>query len=277
MSLRINTNLQAMAAQRYLTGNHESQNKALERLASGARINRAGDDAAGLAISEKLKASIRSMRQASRNANDGISMIQTAEGAMNEIGNILIRMRELSVQGASDTIGDTERAFINKEIVNLKDEINRISHSTEFNGTKLLDGTSPPLDIQIGINNNAGLDRFVYDAPSRNTTLDGLGLESVSITNREESQKNLLQLDSAITKLAENRASLGALQNRLGSALNNLSIYRENLEAANSRIRDTDMAEETSELAKQNILSQANISVLGQANQNPQAVLKLLS
>ena len=276
MSLRINTNLQAMAAQRYLTGNHESQNKALERLASGARINRAGDDAAGLAISEKLKASIRSMRQASRNANDGISMIQTAEGAMNEIGNILIRMRELSVQGASDTIGDTERQFINKEVVNLKDEINRISHSTEFNGTKLLDGTSPPLDIQIGINNNAGLDRFVYDAPSRNTTLDGLGLDGVSITSREDSQQNLKQLDSAITKLAENRASLGALQNRLGSALNNLSIYRENLEAANSRIRDTDMAEETSELAKQNILSQANISVLGQANQNPQAVLKLL-
>ncbi len=276
MSLRINTNLQAMAAQRYLTGNHEAQNKALERLASGARINRAGDDAAGLAISEKLKASIRSMRQAARNANDGISMIQTAEGAMNEIGNILIRMRELSVQGASDTIGDTERQFINKEVVNLKDEINRISHSTEFNGTKLLDGTSPPLDIQIGINNNAGLDRFVYDAPARNTTLDGLGLDAVSITTRDESQQNLKQLDTAITKLAENRASLGALQNRLGSALNNLSIYRENLEAANSRIRDTDMAEETSELAKQNILSQANISVLGQANQNPQAVLKLL-
>jgi len=276
MSLRINTNLQAMAAQRYLTVNHDAQNRALERLASGARINRAGDDAAGLAISEKLKASIRSMRQASRNANDGISMIQTAEGAMNEIGNILIRMRELSVQGSSDTIGDTERAFIDKEVVALKDEINRISRSTEFNGTKLLDGSSPPLDIQIGINNNPGLDRFVYDAPSRNTTLEGLGLESVNITNREGAQANLAQLDSAITKLAENRASLGALQNRLGSALNNLGIYRENLEAANSRIRDTDMAEETSDLAKQNILSQANISVLSQANQNPQAVLKLL-
>lgn len=143
MSLRIATNTQALAAQRYLNINHDNQNKSLEKLSSGSRINRAGDDAAGLAISEKLKANIRSMKQATRNANDGISLVQTAEGAMNEVGNILIRMRELSIQGASDTIGDTERGFIDKEVQHLKEEIDRISNSTEFNGTKLLNGTSP--------------------------------------------------------------------------------------------------------------------------------------
>jgi len=276
MSLRIATNIQALAAQRYLNMNHEMQNRSLEKLSSGSRINRAGDDAAGLAISEKLKANIRSMKQATRNANDGISLIQTAEGSMNEIGNILIRMRELSIQGSSDTIGDTERGFIDKEIQHLKEEIDRISNSTEFNGTKLLNGTSPPLDIQIGVNNNAALDRFVFDSPSRNTTLAAMGLESLSTMTKETSQENLGMLDAAIVKLSENRAGLGALQNRLGSAINNLNIYRENIEAANSRIRDTDMAEETSELTKENILTQANIAVLGQANQNPQLALKLL-
>ena len=276
MSLRINTNVQALAAQRYLNMNHEMQNRSLEKLSSGSRINRAGDDAAGLAISERLKANIRSMKQATRNANDGVSLVQTAEGSMNEIGNILIRVRELSIQGASDTIGDTERGFIDKEVQHLKEEIDRISNSTEFNGTKLLNGTSPPLDIQIGINNNAALDRFIFDSPSRNTSLNALGLEGVSTMTKEGSQQNLQMLDHAISKLSENRAGLGALQNRLGSAINNMNIYRENLEAANSRIRDTDMAEETSELTKDNILAQAAISVLGQANQNPQLALKLL-
>jgi flagellin len=265
-----------LAAQRFLNINHEAQNRSLEKLSSGSRINRAGDDAAGLAISEKLKANIRSMKQATRNANDGISMVQTAEGAMNEIGNILIRMRELSIQGASDTIGDTERGFIDKEVQHLKEEIDRISNSTEFNGTKLLNGTSPPLDIQIGINNNAILDRFIFDSPARNTTLEAMGITGVSTMSKEQAQENLAMLDHAIVKLSENRAGLGALQNRLGSAINNMNIYRENLEAANSRIRDTDMAEETSELTKENILTQANVAVLGQANQNPQLALKLL-
>ena len=276
MSLRIATNVQALAGQRFLNQNHEAQNKSLERLASGQRINRAGDDAAGLAISEKLKANIRSMKQATRNANDGISLVQTAEGAMNEIGNVLIRLRELSIQGSSDTIGDVERGFIDKEVQALKEEVDRVSNSTEFNGTKLLNGTSSPLDIQIGIKNNPTLDRFVYDAPTRNTTLQAMGLGEVNTMTKEGSQANLVLLDNAISKLSENRSGLGALQNRLSSAINNMNIYRENLEGANSRIRDTDMAEETSELTKQNILTQANISVLSQANQNPQLALKLL-
>ena len=277
MSLRIATNVQALAAQRYLNLNHEAQNRSLERLASGNRINKSGDDAAGLAISEKLKADIRSMKQATRNANDGISLIQTAEGAMNEIGNILIRLRELSIQGASDTIGDRERGFLDKEVQALKSEVNRISESSEFNGRKLLTGTSEPLDIQVGIKNDPNNDRFVFDTPGRVTTADALGIEDLSTADKESSQTNLEKLDGAISRLSENRAGLGALQNRIASTINNLNIYRENLESANSRIRDTDMAEETSELVKQNILTQANISVLGQANQNPALALKLLS
>ena len=276
MSLRIATNVQALAAQRNLNINNEKSAGSLERLSSGSRINKAGDDAAGLAISEKLKANIRSMKQATRNANDGISLVQTAEGAMNEIGNILIRLRELSIQAASDTIGQTERGFVDKEVQALKSEIDRISNVTEFNGTKLLNGTSEPLDIQVGLTNDPMLDRFVFDTPTRVTTLGALGLSEVSTQNKATAQANLQSVDNAIVLLNENRSSLGALQNRLMSTINNMSIYRENLEGANSRIRDTDMAEETSELVKNNILTQANVSVLGQANQMPNLVMKLL-
>ena len=276
MSLRIATNIQAIAGQRYLNMNHEQQNLSLERLASGHRINRAGDDAAGLAISEKLKANIRSMKQATRNANDGVSLVQVAEGAMNEVSNILIRMRELSIQTSSDTIGDTERGFVNKEVQALKAEVDRIANGTEFNGIKLLNGTAPKLDIQVGINNNPEQDRFGFDSQALATTMEKLGISEVSVASRESSQQNMMMLDGAINHLNENRAGLGALQNRLGSTINNLNIYTENLEGANSRIRDTDMAEETSELTKNNILTQANVSVLAQANSNSQLALKLL-
>ena len=277
MSLRIATNVQSLAAQRALGINNESQNRNLEKLSSGSRINRAGDDAAGLAISEKMKAHIRSMKQAIRNSNDGVSLVQVAEGAMNEVSNIMIRMRELSIQGASDTIGDTERGFIDKEVQGLKSEIDRIAKSTEFNGHHLLDGSTPALDIQIGIHNDATQDRFTFDTQNLVTSLEKFQLSDVTTMTKEGSQMNLEKLDGAITKLNENRSELGALQNRLYSTINNSNIYRENLEAANSRIRDTDMAETTAELTKDNILTTATISVLGQANQNPQQALKLLS
>jgi flagellin len=276
MALRINTNIQALAAQRALNTNNHLQNNSLEHLASGSRINRAGDDAAGLAISEKMKSHIRSMKQASRNANDGISLIQVAEGGLTEMGNILTRMRELSIQGASDTIGDTERGFIDKEVQQLKSEFDRIAGSTEFNGTKLLNGSSPALDIQVGIFNNATLDRFSFDSEKLHTTTDRMGIAGVSTASKINSQENLGMIDAAITRVNENRAELGALQNRLQSTINNLAIYRENLEAANSRIRDTDMAEETTEMTRTNILTNANISVLSQANMTPQQALKLL-
>lgn len=253
------------------------QNRSLERLSSGSRINHAGDDAAGLAISEKFKAQIRSLKQASRNAQDGVSLIQVSEGAMAEVNNILTRLRELSIQGASDTIGDQERGFVDKEVQALKSEINRIAAVTEFNGTKLLSGTAPTLEIQVGVHNTPNEDRFVYDSETLKTNLDSLGLTSVSTITKENSRTNLEALDSALQHVNENRATLGALQNRLYSTINNLAIYTENQEGANSRIRDTDMAAETSELTKQNILTQANVSVLGQANQNPQLALKLLS
>lgn len=276
MSLRIATNIQAMGAQRALGLNSIAQNKALERLASGSRINRAGDDAAGLAISEKLNAHIRSMKQAERNANDGISLIQVAEGAMNEVGNILTRLRELSIQSASDTISDTERGFINKEVVGLKAEIDRIANSTDFNGTKLLNGTGETIDIQVGIHNSPINDRLSFVTEEQNTTLEALGISEVSTMTKTDAQENLAKIDHAITQLNGQRSTLGALQNRLGSTINNLNIYSENLSAAKSRIRDTDMAHESTEMVKYNILTQANVAMLGQANSNPQLALKLL-
>ncbi len=248
----------------------------LEKLASGSRIVRAADDAAGLAISEKMRAGIRSIQQDVRNANDGISMIQTAEGAMNEVGNILIRFRELSIQAASDTIGDTERRFIDKEVQQLRQEVDRIAMSTEYNSKKLLNGEGNSLEIQIGMNNIPEQDRFIYDPGKTNVKTEKLGIADISVATKEQAQNNLASIDAAISNLAENRAELGALQNRLTSAASNLGIYQENLSAANSRIRDVDMASETAELTKQNILSQAGVSVLGQANQNNMMALKLL-
>jgi flagellin len=276
MGLRINTNIQALAAQRFLGNNTRNLNASLEKLSSGSRINRAGDDAAGLAISERLRANLRGMKQATRNAQDGISMIQVSEGALNEIGNILIRMRELSIQTASDTIGDLERGFVNKEVQHLKEEISRIANSTEFNGMKMLDGSAGKLDFQVGIYNNPTEDRIALDTGMQVVTLDSLKLNNVDTSSKKSSQENLAVLDQAINEVNNSRSSLGALQNRLQSTINNLETYHENLSAANSRIRDTDMAEETSELMKNNILSQANVSVLAQANQNQTLALNLL-
>lgn len=276
MGLRISTNVQSLAAQRNLGINSANQKSSLEKLASGSRINRAADDAAGLAISEKMKANIRSIRQDVRNANDGISMIQTAEGAMNEIGNTLIRFRELSVQAASDTIGDTERGFIDKEVQQLKQEINRVAASTEYNGKHLTNGEGDVLEIQVGLNNRPEQDRFTYDVAKTNASTDRLGLSDISVMTKENAQNNLGQIDEAIKTLTENRSELGALQNRLVSSVNNMNIYDENLSGANSRIRDVDMASETAELTKNNILTQANTSVLSQANQNNMLALKLI-
>jgi len=276
MGLRINTNIQSLAAQRFLGINSEKQKNSLDHLSSGSRINKSGDDAAGLAISEKLKADIRSLRQAGRNASDGVSLIQVAEGGMNEISNILIRLRELSIQAASDTIGDVERGFVDKEVQQLKQEVDRISASLEYDGTKLLDGSAPTLEFQIGIKNNPLLDRFAYDSQSIVTSTAALGIEGISASTKENAQQNLDMVDQAITNLNENRSTLGALQNRLMSTVSNINNYKENLEAANSRIRDTDMAEESSELVKNNILTQTTVSVLGQANQTPQLALKLI-
>jgi flagellin len=276
MGLRIATNVQSMNAQRNLGTSFEKQANSLNKLSSGARITKAGDDAAGLAISEKLKGSIRSMQQANRNANDGISLIQTAEGGINEVSNILLRLRELSVQAASDTVGDVERGFTDKEFQNLKSEIDRIAQVTKFNGTNLLNGSGKTLDFQVGIDNSPENDRLQYATAATDVTLGKLQLSTTGTNSKEMAQENLAKIDMAIQQVNENRAGLGALQNRLSSTVQNLSISTENLAAANSRIRDTDMASETSELTKMSILSQAGTAVLSQANSSQNLALKLL-
>jgi flagellin len=276
MGLRISTNVQSIAAQRNLSNNNNAQKASLEKLASGSRIYRASDDAAGLAISEKMRSTIRSVRQDVRNANDGVSMIQTAEGAMNEVSSILMRFRELSIQSASDTIGDTERAFVDKEVQQLKLEIDRIAQGTDYNGMKLLNGEGNVLDIQVGQNNNPELDRFQFDTGKTDVTADRLGVSDITVQDKASAQENLAKIDQALNSLTENRAELGALQNRLVSSINSLTVYEENLSAANSRIRDVDMASETAELTKNNILTSAGVSVLSQANQNNTMALKLI-
>ncbi len=276
MGLRINTNVQALAAQRNLSVANGRQQSSLEKMSSGTRIAKAADDSAGLAIAEKMKADIRSLRQDSRNANDGISLVQVAEGGMNEVGNILTRFRELSIQAASDTIGDKERGFINKEVTQLRAEVDRIAQTTEFNGHKLLAGHGDKIEVQVGLNNSPENDRFVFDTQKMNIGLDSLGLSGINTTTKEAAQGNLEKIDRAITGLSENRSEIGALQNRLASSVQNLATYEENLSAAKSRIYDVDMAQESSEMTKNNILSQAGTAVLAQANNNAQGALKLL-
>jgi flagellin len=276
MGLRINTNVSSLSAQRSLGINTRAQNDNLRKLSSGERITRSGDDAAGLAISENLKAQIRGMRQAKRNAGDAVSMLQTAEGGMSEISNIIIRLRELSVQAASDTLGASERGFSDIEFQNLKEEIERISKSTEFNGIKLLDGSSGKLEFQIGIKNDPINDRLRYDGTMADTSLQSLGLAIDGVATKEGAQNALKKLDDALVQINGVRANLGALQNRLQSTSNNLEVSDENLSAANSRIRDVDVAAETADMTKNNILLQAGVSVLSQANQTPNIALKLL-
>lgn len=276
MGLRINTNVQSLAAQRNLGQVKNAQDNVFQKLSSGQRINKAGDDAAGLAISEKLKADIRSTRQATRNAGDGISMIQTAEGGLNEVSNILVRLRELSVQSASDTVGDTERGFTDLEFQSLVKEVDRIATSTKFNGKDLLSGEGNTLDFQIGIQNNEGNDRISYQPQDSSARVADIGLDGLSVGSKEGAQGNLEVLDSAISKISGNRANLGALQNRLQSTINNLEVSSENLSAANSRIRDTDVAVETAEMARTNILSNSATSVLAQSNAASQGALRLI-
>lgn len=276
MGLRINTNIQSMQAQRSLSRVGNEQSKAYSQLASGERINKAGDDAAGLAISEKLKAEIRGTSQAVRNAGDGISVIQTAEGGLNEVSNILIRLRELSVQAASDTVGDNERKFTDMEYQQLTSELERVAQSTEFNGIKLLNGEGEQMDVQVGTKNDPFQDRISFDPASTNATISSLNLQGSGVVTKVDAQSNLEKLDSAINQVNSNRANLGALQNRLQSTISNLEVKNENMSAANSRIRDTDIAQATAEMARTNILSQAATSVLASSNSSPSTALRLI-
>lgn len=277
MGLRINTNVASLNAQRNLMGTKWGLDKSLERLSSGYRINRAGDDAAGLAISENLRAQVRGLKQASRNAQDGVSLVQVAEGGLNEVSSILIRLRELAVQAASDTIGPVERQFLNVEYDQLVSEIDRIADATEFNGTPLLAGTGSVLDFQVGTRNDPNIDRLSFDASKADANSSALGVNLTSVADKASAQNSLAAIDSAIVSVSAMRADFGAIQNRLQSTISNIAVSVENLSAANSRIRDVDVAEETAELTRNNILLQAGTSVLAQANQTSNTALSLLN
>jgi flagellin len=275
MGLRIATNVPSLAVQRNISNTGEEASKSYARLSSGNRITKSGDDAAGLSISNKLEASVRGMKMAQRNANDGISFVQTAEGGINEVSNILIRLRELSVQSASDTVGDKERGFLDKEVQSLKGEVDRIAKSTNFNGTNLLSGEGKALTFQVG-HESGEMNRIEFDPSKTNVSASALGIHGVDLSSKDGALSAMGSLDEAINKVNSNRAELGALQNRLHSTSNTLGISVENLSDARSRIMDTDIAAETSNMAKNNILQNAGIAVLAQANAAPNAAMKLL-
>ncbi len=278
MALTVMTNTASINAQKNLAKTQVGLNQSLGRLSSGLRINRAGDDAAGLAISEKLRSQIRSLSQAERNANDGVSLIQTAEGGMNEISGILTRMRELAIQSANGTLGTTERTFIHQEFTSLRSEIDRIANVTEFNGTSLLDGTPTSVTFQVGIEDGTD-NRITVTLTDMNAAALGTAttsLTAITVSTLAGSQGALAVLDAAITDVSSGRSTLGSTQNRLQVTVTNLASARENLSAANSRIRDADVAAESASLTRNNILMQAGVSVLAQANQLPAMALSLL-
>lgn len=276
MGMRISTNVASINAQRTLTTSQREISKSMAQLSSGSRITKAADDAAGLGISEMLKSQIRSYSQASRNANDAISMVQVAEGGLGEISNILTRMRELGIQAASDTVGDRERSYLQLEVGQLKEEVERISKTTRFGNTSLLDGTGAKFDIQVGINNNESEDRISFDSSVLNATASNLSIEGVDFSTKDGAQSALSIVDEAQAQVASYRANVGALQNRFQSTVENLGAQHENLSAANSRIRDADIASSSSEMARNQVLLNASTSVLAQANQTPGLALKLI-
>jgi len=273
MSMSIRTNVASLNAQRNLTQTQNTLDSSMSRLSSGYRITKAGDDAAGLGISTKLEAQIRSYNQASRNANDGVSVIQTSESSLNETTNILTRLRELAMQSASDGIGNTERGYIQTESDQLVSEVDRIAAVTNFNGTQLLDGTGGTLDFQVGVNGTAN---DVISFTTIDATATTLGVNGLDLSTKVAASGALTTIDAALASVSTARANLGAVGNRFQSAINNISAFTESLSAADSRIRDVDVAEETSAMARANILQQAGVSVLAQANQQPQLALKLL-
>jgi flagellin len=290
MGMRIRTNVPAITAQRYMADNKDAMNKNIERLSSGYRINKSADDAAGLAISEGLRGKIRGLNVAKRNANDAVSMVQVAEGSMNEMTNIMIRLRELTVQAGTDTLGDRERSYLNREYTQLADELDRIGNSTEFNGIKIFDkeNQKDQFVIQVGTNGTK---------PEENTDTISISLAGLKFNTKDlgigkdaeigptdggkspeisEISAKLNVLDNALTKIASERATLGSVQSRLGSALSNLSINVENMETAKSRIKDVDFASETADLAQNRILTSSTTAVLQQANAMPEQALQLL-
>jgi len=274
--VRINHNLSALNAWKNMTVNDGGQTKSLEKLSSGLRIGRAADDAAGLSISEKMRGQISGLNQASRNAQDGISLLQTAEGALQETHTILQRMRELAVQSASDTVTNEDRAEIQKEINALRVEIDRISTTTEFNTQPLLNGDYSGKIIHIGANEDQSLTVTISNMSASNLAVAGGVGEGISVSTQSAANTAITTINTAINTVSGERSKLGAIQNRLEHTIANLSTSAENLTAAESRIRDVDIAVEMMTFTKYQILSQASTAMLAQANAKPQAVLQLL-
>ena len=274
MGLRVNTNVASINAQRNLSAVTDRLGTNYRRLSTGLRISTAADDAAGLAISERLRSQVRSLEQAKRNANDGISFVQTAEGALNEVSSILTRLRELAIQSSNGSVSNQDKETLDEEFQSLVSEVNRIGRSTEFNGIKLLDGSSSTVSFQVGFGTTSGIDTLAVSlSPALSTTLS---LNSLDIGSGGATTTAISNIDAAINTVSSLRGSLGAVQNRLGSTINNLAVQVENLSAAESRIRDVDVAYETAQLTRNNILQSASISVLSQANSQPQTALQLL-
>lgn len=276
MGLRINTNELALSAQRNLSTTQRNLSKTMQRMASGSRIVQAGDDPAGLAISDALHANVRSLGAAIRNAQDGISMVQVFEGGTNEINNMMVRMRELAMQAASDTIGDAERGMLNNEVNELSAEISRVANTTNYSGRFLLNGTVQDLDIQVGPNNDPEKDRIQFNPGESDLRSGALGVDGVDVSTKDGAQSALDEIDSAMVRVNQVRAKVGSFQARLQTTLQSQGIFRENLMAAYSRIRDADMAEEATNLAKESILRQAGVAILTQANESPAIALQLL-
>jgi flagellin len=263
-----------MNAQRNLAKVTNSLNKSYRKLSTGLRITSASDDAAGLAASERLRSQIRSLDQAKRNANDGISLVQTAEGSLEEVNNLMSRMRELAIQANNGTVSDTDKKTLNEEFTSLVSEVNRIAKSTEFNNIKLLDGSSSNLSFQVGFGTTGGTDTIAVSLSPALTT--SLGLSNLSINSSGNPSASIAAIDTAINTVSSLRGSLGAAQNRLSSTISNIGVAVENLSAAESRIRDVDIAKESTNLTRNSILQQASISVLSQANVGSQSALRLL-
>ena len=276
MAIRISTNVESVFAQKHLARTQRSMRSDMQKLSSGLRITKAADDAAAMGVSEKMRAQITSLKMAQRNTNDGISMLQTAEGALDETGDILSRMRELAVESSSEVLQATERAYLQTEFTALQGEIERIADSTQFNGLSLSDGTTTSVAVQVGIFNVAAEDRITVTLQDSQTATLAVNTAAVTLASATASQTAITAIDTAIDTINNSRAEYGAAQNQLGSALRNLENYTENLVETESRIRDVDFASETATMTRNQIFQQAGISILSQANSSPQAALSLL-
>lgn len=274
MGLRINTNLGSLAAQRQLSLSHRELEKSMKQLASGDRFSDMTEGAGDFAIAEHLRGQIRGMRAAQMNADNATSFVQIAEGGLNEQSNILIRMRELAVQSASDTFSDTERGMMNMEFKQLGEELDRIAKTTQFGSHKVLAGDSKSYEFQVGT--EKGEDSIIRYESDTNTTASALDISGLDVTDKSDARDAMSTIDEAITSVSKARANFGAVQSRLASATNFAAVQAENLEAAHSRIADTDFAQAVSEVTKQKALEQYQVAVLAQANQFPENVLRLL-